>query len=145
MLKRKNPLFGKALPCSWWRIPILSVPCLKSTALCPLPSPHPSPASQQKDIDLYTDVINMPTASVGHIWWLISYVQYCSYQVLITSAENLSVKKVETKVEIEKPEKNTFILLLKLLKWNLHKKSTVSSIMNTACTVFKSDKVNFEC
>jgi hypothetical protein len=53
------PLLGKAVPCSWLRIPILSGPLLAVSS-------SPTPASHQKDIYLHTDNINMPTTSVRH-------------------------------------------------------------------------------
>jgi hypothetical protein len=50
--RKEIPLLGKAVPCSWCRIPILSGPLLEVNCLCapcsPL-TPH-IPASCQKDI-----------------------------------------------------------------------------------------------
>jgi hypothetical protein len=57
-LKRKKekeiPLLGKVVPCSWWRIPILSGPLLEVNCLAPLalpspphaPPPHPLPTKR---------------------------------------------------------------------------------------------------
>jgi hypothetical protein len=67
MLKRKNPLLGKVVPCSLWQIPILSGPLLEVNCHYALYPPlTPKPASRQKDSYLHTDDINMPAASVGH-------------------------------------------------------------------------------
>jgi hypothetical protein len=67
--RKKIPLLGKAVPCSWWRIPILLGPLLGVNCLTPLalPSP-PAPASHKKNIYSHTDNINMPAASVGRIF-----------------------------------------------------------------------------
>jgi hypothetical protein len=66
--KKRIPLLGKAVPCSWRQIPILSGPLLEVNCLCTpchsLTPPHR--LSAKKDIYLHTDDINMPAASVGH-------------------------------------------------------------------------------
>jgi hypothetical protein len=68
--KKRIPLLGKAVPCSWWQILILSGPLLEVNYCLypPCPSltspPHSLPAT--KDIYLHTGDINIPAASVGH-------------------------------------------------------------------------------
>ncbi len=65
--RRKNPLIGKAFPCSWRRIPILPGPLLEVSCLyAPFRPLTPAPASCQKEIYLHTDDINMLAASVRH-------------------------------------------------------------------------------
>jgi hypothetical protein len=91
--RKKVPLLGKAVPCSWWWIPILSGPSLKTTAFSPLALPHPhAPASLKMNIYLHTDDINMPTASVRHIYSKCLLLLGLKMHAIVYSAHAVQLK-----------------------------------------------------
>ncbi len=82
-VQEKVPLLGKAVPCSWWRIPILPGSFFEVNCLyAPCPPLTPAPTFRKKDIYLSADNVNMPAASFRHRGVCCLQLIYSTYALL---------------------------------------------------------------